>query len=63
MRGLAAATSVARSGGSELTYPSALALLEAGSHLVVGLAAVAAFGWSLLCAAVIRAVHAGASSS
>jgi hypothetical protein len=45
------------------TYPSALALLEAGSHSVAGLAAMAALGWSVLCAAVIRAVHAGVSSS
>ena len=63
MRGLTAAATVASLVVLSWTYPSALALLEAGSHSVVWLAVMAAFGWSLLCAAVIRAVHAGVSSS
>ena len=63
MRGLAAAMSVACLVVLSWTYPSALGLFEAGSHSVVGLAAMATFGWSVLCAAVIRAVHAGVSSS
>jgi hypothetical protein len=63
MRGLTAAVSVAGLVVLSWTYPSALALFEAGSHSVAGLAVIAALGWSVLCAVVIRAVHAGVSSS
>ena len=63
MRGLAAAMSLAGLVFLSWVYPSAFALLEAGSHSVVGLAAMALLGWSVLCAVVIRVVHAGVSSS
>jgi hypothetical protein len=43
-------------------YPGALALLADASHSAAGLAAMALLGWSLLCALLIRAVHAGVSA-
>jgi hypothetical protein len=63
MRGLAAALGVAGLLPLSWMYPDALALLAAASHSVAGLAAMAVFGWSALCALLIRAVHAGVSSS
>jgi hypothetical protein len=63
MRGLPAVLAVASLMLLSWTYPDALALLAAASHSVAGLAAMAVLGWSVLCALLIRAVHAGVSSS
>lgn len=62
MRGLAAALGVVGLMLSSWTYRGELAFLAAASHSVAGLAALALLGWSLLCALLIRAVHAGVSS-
>jgi hypothetical protein len=61
MRGLAAALGVAGPTLLSWMYPSAFALLAAASHSDAGLATMALLGWSLLCALLIRAVHAGVS--
>ena len=63
MRGLAAAVSIAGLMLLSWTYPSMVALLDTASHSVVGLAAMAALGWTVLSAALIRVVHVGVSSS
>jgi hypothetical protein len=63
MRGLAAALSVAGLMLLSWNYPRELALLAAASHSVPGLAALAALGWSMICAVLIRAVGAGVLSS
>jgi len=62
MRGLAA-LGVAALVLLSWAYPGALALFAAASHSVAGLAAMAVCGWSVLCVVLIRAVHAGVSSS
>ena len=62
MRGLTAALGVVGLVLLTWTYPSELALLAAASHSVAGLAAMALLAWSVLCALLIRAVHAGVSA-
>jgi hypothetical protein len=63
MRGLAVALGVTGFTLLSWMYPDGLALLAAASHSVAGLAAMAVLGWSVLCVILIRAVHAGVSSS
>jgi hypothetical protein len=63
MRGLLPALGLAGLMLLSWTYPDALALLAAASHSVAGLAAMAILGWSMVCVLLIRAVHAGVSSS
>jgi hypothetical protein len=62
MRGLAAALGVAGPMLLCWMYPAAVALVAAASHSDAGLAAMALLGWSVLCALLIRAVHAGVSA-
>jgi hypothetical protein len=63
MRGLPAALGVAALMLMSWMYPGELALFTAASHSVAGLATMAFLGWSTLCVLLIRAVHAGVSSS
>jgi divalent metal cation (Fe/Co/Zn/Cd) transporter len=63
MRGLPPALGIATLMLLSWIYPGALALLAAASHSVAGLAAMTILGWSVLCVLLIRAVHAGVSSS